>query len=172
MCLSARFVGRGTSACRRRCCRACCLLPCSQVADIEAAEKEKMKEKCEKIVAHGINCFVNRQVSMLCRTVLGLCRAVLGREESSRGGIWGAVRSVTPTASSTARSARKGGGRSGKGGVQKGLTQGRGAGAQPLLTHSHPPTHLPCCPPLVLPCSSSTTLRSSCALHPSPTPSH
>lgn len=33
-----------------------------QVADIEAAEKEKMKEKCEKIVGHGINCFVNRQV--------------------------------------------------------------------------------------------------------------
>lgn len=36
--------------------------PGTQVADIEAAEKEKMREKCEKIVAHGINCFVNRQV--------------------------------------------------------------------------------------------------------------
>ncbi|PSC74428.1 T-complex 1 subunit beta [Micractinium conductrix] len=34
----------------------------SKVADIEAAEKEKMKEKCEKIVGHGINCFVNRQL--------------------------------------------------------------------------------------------------------------
>lgn len=37
------------------------------MADIEAAEKEKMREKCEKIVAHGINCFVNRQVgARLC----------------------------------------------------------------------------------------------------------
>ncbi|KAL4423331.1 hypothetical protein ABPG77_006126 [Micractinium sp. CCAP 211/92] len=34
----------------------------TKVADIEAAEKEKMREKCEKIVAHGINCFVNRQL--------------------------------------------------------------------------------------------------------------
>ena len=33
-----------------------------QVADIEAAEKDKMREKCDKIIAHGINCFVNRQV--------------------------------------------------------------------------------------------------------------
>lgn len=32
------------------------------MADIEAAEKDKMREKCEKIVGHGINCFVNRQV--------------------------------------------------------------------------------------------------------------
>ncbi|KAL3688991.1 hypothetical protein R1sor_015300 [Riccia sorocarpa] len=34
----------------------------SKVADIEAAEKAKMKEKVEKIKAHGINCFVNRQL--------------------------------------------------------------------------------------------------------------
>lgn len=34
----------------------------AKVADIEAAEKAKMKEKCEKILAHGINCFVNRQL--------------------------------------------------------------------------------------------------------------
>ncbi|CAM6094900.1 unnamed protein product [Calypogeia fissa] len=33
-----------------------------KVADIEAAEKEKMKEKVQKIIAHGINCFVNRQL--------------------------------------------------------------------------------------------------------------
>lgn len=33
-----------------------------QVADIEAAEKNKMKEKCEKIISHGINCFINRQL--------------------------------------------------------------------------------------------------------------
>ena len=34
----------------------------AKVADIEAAEKEKMREKCEKIVGHGISCFVNRQL--------------------------------------------------------------------------------------------------------------
>lgn len=36
--------------------------PLLQVADIEAAEKSKMREKCEKILAHGINCFINRQL--------------------------------------------------------------------------------------------------------------
>lgn len=34
----------------------------SKVAEIEAAEKEKMKKKVEKILKHGINCFVNRQL--------------------------------------------------------------------------------------------------------------
>lgn len=33
-----------------------------KVADIEAAEKNKMKEKVDKIIAHGINCFINRQL--------------------------------------------------------------------------------------------------------------
>lgn len=34
----------------------------SKVAEIEGAEKEKMKEKVQKIIGHGINCFVNRQL--------------------------------------------------------------------------------------------------------------
>ena len=34
----------------------------ARVADIEAAEKEKMAAKVGAIVGHGINCFVNRQV--------------------------------------------------------------------------------------------------------------
>lgn len=34
----------------------------SEVARIEAAEKEKMKGKVEKIVSHGINVFINRQL--------------------------------------------------------------------------------------------------------------
>merc|ERR1711939_711898 len=34
----------------------------SQVAEIEVAEKEKMKAKCQKIVDHGINVFINRQL--------------------------------------------------------------------------------------------------------------
>lgn len=35
---------------------------CSKVGEIEAAEKEKMREKCNKIINHGINCFINRQL--------------------------------------------------------------------------------------------------------------
>jgi len=34
----------------------------AKVAEIEAAEREKMKAKVDKIVSHGINCFVNRQL--------------------------------------------------------------------------------------------------------------
>lgn len=34
----------------------------AKVAEIEAAEKEKMKGKVDKIVSHGINCFINRQL--------------------------------------------------------------------------------------------------------------
>jgi T-complex protein 1 subunit beta len=40
------------------------LLPAEhmQVGEIEAAEKEKMRQKCQKIIGHGINCFINRQL--------------------------------------------------------------------------------------------------------------
>mmetsp|Transcript_4000 Transcript_4000/g.4089 ORF Transcript_4000/g.4089 Transcript_4000/m.4089 type:complete len:529 (-) Transcript_4000:203-1789(-) len=34
----------------------------TKVAEIEEAEKQKMRDKCEKIIKHGINCFVNRQL--------------------------------------------------------------------------------------------------------------
>merc|ERR1711988_1960267 len=34
----------------------------AKVAEIEVAEKEKMKAKCRKIVEHGINVFINRQL--------------------------------------------------------------------------------------------------------------
>lgn len=34
----------------------------SKLAELERAEKQKMKDKVEKIKAHGINCFVNRQL--------------------------------------------------------------------------------------------------------------
>lgn len=34
----------------------------AKVAEIEEAEKDKMREKCKKIVDHGINCFINRQL--------------------------------------------------------------------------------------------------------------
>lgn len=35
----------------------------AKVAEIEMAEKEKMKEKVERILKHGINCFINRSVT-------------------------------------------------------------------------------------------------------------
>ncbi len=34
----------------------------AKVAELEAAEKLKMKQKVEKIVAYGINVFINRQL--------------------------------------------------------------------------------------------------------------
>jgi T-complex protein 1 subunit beta len=34
----------------------------TKVAEIEEAEKDKMREKCHKIISHGVNCFVNRQL--------------------------------------------------------------------------------------------------------------
>lgn len=34
----------------------------NKVAEIELAEKAKMKQKCEKIIAQGTNVFINRQL--------------------------------------------------------------------------------------------------------------
>ncbi|PWA14722.1 hypothetical protein CCH79_00019609, partial [Gambusia affinis] len=34
----------------------------AKVAEIEQAEKQKMKEKVDRILKHGINCFINRQL--------------------------------------------------------------------------------------------------------------
>lgn len=34
----------------------------AKVGEIEKAEREKMRQKCAKIIAHGINCFINRQL--------------------------------------------------------------------------------------------------------------
>lgn len=34
----------------------------AKVGEIEKAEKEKMRQKCERIIQHGINCFINRQL--------------------------------------------------------------------------------------------------------------
>jgi len=34
----------------------------AKVAEIEEAEKDKMRAKCNKILNHGINCFINRQL--------------------------------------------------------------------------------------------------------------
>jgi len=34
----------------------------AQLAEVEASEKEKMKNKCMKIINHNVNCFINRQL--------------------------------------------------------------------------------------------------------------
>ena len=34
----------------------------NKVAEIEDAEKDKMRLKCQKIIAHGANVFINRQL--------------------------------------------------------------------------------------------------------------
>merc|ERR1712032_770194 len=34
----------------------------SKVAEIEKAEKDKMRDKCQNIINHGINVFINRQL--------------------------------------------------------------------------------------------------------------
>jgi len=34
----------------------------TKVAEIEEAEKQKMRNKCQKIIDHGISCFINRQL--------------------------------------------------------------------------------------------------------------
>lgn len=34
----------------------------AELEKVEASEKAKMKEKCQKIMAHNINCFINRQL--------------------------------------------------------------------------------------------------------------
>ena len=34
----------------------------AKVAEIEEAEKQKMRDKCNRIIQHGVNCFVNRQL--------------------------------------------------------------------------------------------------------------
>jgi len=34
----------------------------TEVAKIEEAERDKMRDKCKKILGHGVNCFINRQL--------------------------------------------------------------------------------------------------------------
>lgn len=34
----------------------------AKLAEVEKAEKEKMKQKCQRIMDHGISCFINRQL--------------------------------------------------------------------------------------------------------------
>lgn len=70
-----------------------------QVAEIEEAEKDKMRNKCKKIIDHGVNVFVNRQLiynfpeQARYRSVLGspLGRSTVcvDKKRTYHGEIWG-----------------------------------------------------------------------------------
>ena len=126
----------------------------AKVADIEAAEKGKMKEKCEKIIGHGINCFINRQLiynypeelfadAGACWRVGGAWCVCVG------GGLFSLPRGVFLRAGVAA------------------LLSGRPRPTPPNTpTHAHPnpPCHPPTHPPAQASCRSSTpTLTASSA---------
>lgn len=59
----------------------------SQVAAIEQAEREKMFAKCQKIVDHGINCFINRQLIYNIPEQFFSDRGIMGIEHADFDGI-------------------------------------------------------------------------------------
>eukprot|EP00824_Muranothrix_gubernata_P015257 TRINITY_DN3169_c0_g1_i1.p1 TRINITY_DN3169_c0_g1~~TRINITY_DN3169_c0_g1_i1.p1 ORF type:complete len:533 (+),score=135.59 TRINITY_DN3169_c0_g1_i1:59-1657(+) len=59
----------------------------NKVADIEEAEKRKMREKVEKILAHGCNCFINRQLIYNFPEQLFADAGVMGIEHADFEGI-------------------------------------------------------------------------------------
>jgi len=58
-----------------------------QLAAIEEAEKKKMKEKCQKIIDHGINCFVNRQLIYNLPEQIFTKHGIMGIEHADFDGI-------------------------------------------------------------------------------------
>merc|ERR1719181_949423 len=61
-----------------------------KVAGLEKAEKEKMRVKCEKIINHGINVFVNRQLIYNFPEQLFADAGVLAIEHADFAGVVGA----------------------------------------------------------------------------------
>jgi len=57
------------------------------VAAIEKAERERMYAKCDKIIAHGINCFINRQLIYNLPEQYFADRAVMSIEHADFAGI-------------------------------------------------------------------------------------
>ena len=58
----------------------------AKVAEIELAEKEKMKEKVDRILKHGINCFINRYAHTHTHTHTGRGRPPLFSASSAPTG--------------------------------------------------------------------------------------
>ena len=62
------------------------------MAEIEEAEKQKMRNKCKKIIDHGVNVFVNRQ---LIYNFAEQVRQLLAARQKKKAS--GATRSAKPT---------------------------------------------------------------------------
>ena len=60
----------------------------AKVGEIEKAEREKMRTKCEKIIQHGINCFVNRQLIYNFPEEIFADAGVLAIEHADFDGTW------------------------------------------------------------------------------------
>ncbi|GCB70544.1 hypothetical protein scyTo_0005705, partial [Scyliorhinus torazame] len=59
----------------------------AKVAEIELAEKEKMKEKVDRILKYGINCFINRQLIYNYPEQLFVAAGVMAIEHADFSGI-------------------------------------------------------------------------------------
>ena len=57
------------------------------VAEIEKAEKDKMRDKCDRIMAHGISCFINRQLIYNYPEQLFTSKGVMSIEHADFDGI-------------------------------------------------------------------------------------
>ena len=124
---------------------------------MQQAERDKMREKCEKIVAHGINCFVNRQLIYNFPEELFADRGIMAIEHADFDGI---ERLALVTG---ARSRGAGGGGGGGGGGLPAREAGRQAAwhtrcvlARPWWCHLCPIAQAArLCPPLTTPPTSS-----------------
>eukprot|EP00735_Rhodelphis_limneticus_P005756 TRINITY_DN1775_c0_g1::TRINITY_DN1775_c0_g1_i1::g.25081::m.25081 TRINITY_DN1775_c0_g1::TRINITY_DN1775_c0_g1_i1::g.25081 ORF type:complete len:545 (-),score=79.37,sp/Q54ES9/TCPB_DICDI/67.49/0.0,Cpn60_TCP1/PF00118.19/2e-140 TRINITY_DN1775_c0_g1_i1:52-1626(-) len=59
----------------------------AKVAEIEEAEKKRMMEKCQRIVDHGCNCFVNRQLIYNLPEQVFAEKGIMGIEHADFDGI-------------------------------------------------------------------------------------
>ena len=59
----------------------------TKVAEIEEAEKNKMKEKCEKIIGHGCNVFINRQLIYNLPETIFAERGIMAIEHADFDGV-------------------------------------------------------------------------------------
>ncbi|KAL7514694.1 hypothetical protein ACHAXN_012076 [Cyclotella atomus] len=59
----------------------------NKVAEIEEAEKDRMRQKCEKIIAHGCNVFINRQLIYNLPESIFTDRGIMAIEHADFDGI-------------------------------------------------------------------------------------
>lgn len=59
----------------------------NKVAEIEEAEKDKMRQKCEKIIAHGANVFINRQLIYNLPETIFAAKGIMAIEHADFDGV-------------------------------------------------------------------------------------